>query len=76
MTQTCCFPKMILDQLGVHKQAKCALFERIASHFGPSEVTQCLVKGLFSHHKSLKYGSNMCFYKDTFGLFRVHEQME
>ena len=61
---------------GVHKQVKRALFESIARHFGHYTVTKCFENRLFWDQKSLKYGSKMCFSKDTFGLFGVHKQVE
>ena len=61
---------------GVHKQVKSALFEPIASHFGPSKVTKCLENGLFWDQKWVKKGSKMVFSKNDPRPFGVHKQVK
>ena len=46
------------------------------SKIGHSKVPKCVENGLFWDQKSIKNGSKMCFFKDTFGLFGVHKQVE
>ena len=68
-----CFSKNEPRPFGVHKQVKCAPFEPIASHFGPSKVTKCLENGLFCDEKWVKNGSKMCFPKNDPRPFGVHK---
>ena len=71
-----CFSKNDPGSFYVQNQVKLAYFELIASHFGHSKVTKCLENGLLGVQKSVKNGSKMCFFKDTFRLFGVHKQLE
>ena len=46
-----CFSKNDPRPFGVPKQVNCALFEPIASHFGPAKVRKYLENGLFCGQK-------------------------